>query len=147
MSVKLKFSNMRKGIFIDMKAVLIVEGVHDADQIHKAFEGNDNVKTLVTEGTKVNNRIIAEIENCIREGYKPYILSDPDEAGLRLAEMVQESYPDIPRLEVDLMECSYFTGKKFKGGIEYASYEYLKELIYPLIGKKYTRKQYPICWD
>lgn len=138
---------MRKGIFIDMKAVLIVEGVHDADQIHKAFEGNDNVKTLVTEGTKVNNRIIAEIEDYIRKGYQPYILSDPDIAGFHLAEMVQEFYPDIPRLEVDPKECAYFTGKKYKAGVEYASYDYLKELIYPLIGQKYIRKQYPICWD
>ena len=133
-----------------MKAVLIVEGTKDADQIKKAFEGVDywcDVRTLVTEGTKVNNRILAEIEDCIRDGYNPYILSDPDEAGEHLAEMIHQWYPEIPRLDVDFHECAYFTGKKFKAGIEYCSYDYLKELISPLVGRSYKRKQYPICWD
>jgi len=132
---------------VNSKVVLIVEGVHDADQIHKAFNNNPNVRTLVTEGTKVDNRIMAEIENNIRDGYSPYVLSDPDEAGLNLFKMIQANYPEIPRLEVDEKECAYFTGKKFKAGIEYSSYDYLKEIIYPLIGVEYKRKQSPVCWD
>jgi 5S rRNA maturation endonuclease (ribonuclease M5) len=130
-----------------MKAVVIVEGLKDKDQILNAFDGDPDVITLVTEGTKMNNRIRAEIEDYFRQGIKAYILSDPDEAGQHLAEMIQYWYPEIPRLEVDFKECAYFTGKKFKAGIEYASYDYLKELISPLIGRQFKRKQYPICWD
>ena len=129
------------------KVVLIVEGLKDEDQIRKAFDGDDSVKCLVTEGTKMNNRIQAEIEDCQRQGIPVYILSDPDEAGFHLSQMVQYWYPDIPRLEVDFKECAYFTGKKYKAGIEYSSYDYLKELIYPLIGIKYERKKCPINWD
>jgi 5S rRNA maturation endonuclease (ribonuclease M5) len=124
-----------------VKAVLIVEGTKDADQIKKAFEGveyQSDVRTLVTEGTKVNNRILAEIEDCIRDGYNPYILSDPDEAGGHLADMIQNWFPDIPRLEVDEKECAYWTGKKFKSGIEYASYDYLIQLISPYIDAEYV---------
>lgn len=133
-----------------MKVCLMVEGTKDEDQIRDAFkdfEGADRVECLVTEGTKVNNRILAEIENYKRNGYSIYILSDPDEAGEHLAQMIQHWYPDIPRLEVEVEECAYFTGKKFKAGIEYSSHTYLKKLICPLIGVDYKPKEYPICWD
>lgn len=131
-----------------MKAVVIVEGLKDREQIQKAFEGfSDEVICLITEGTKMNNRIQAEIEDYQRQGIGVYILSDPDEAGEHLAHMIQHWYPEIPRLEVDFKECAYFTGKKFKAGIEYSSYDYLKELICPLIGVEFKRKQSPICWD
>jgi 5S rRNA maturation endonuclease (ribonuclease M5) len=130
-----------------MKAVLIVEGLKDEDQIRKAFEGDEDVICLITEGTKMNNRIQAEIENYLREGIGVYILSDPDEGGEHLCQMIQYWYPEIPRLEADPKECAYFTGKKYKAGIEYASYGYLKELISPLIGKHFKRKKHPINWD
>jgi ribonuclease M5 len=132
------------------KAVFIVEGNKDEDQITNAFTDMDcreNVECLVTEGTKVNNRIRAEIEDYQRRGFDIYILSDPDEAGENLAKMIQYWYPHIPRLEADKTQCAYFTGKKFKGGIEYASHTYLKSLICPLIGVDYKPKQSPICWD
>lgn len=130
-----------------MKAVLIVEGLNDEKQIKSAFNNSENIITLITEGTKMNRYIQAEIENYQRKGIGVYILSDPDEAGNRLAEMIQEHYPDIPRLNVDLNECGYYTGKKTKAGIEYSSHGYLKELICPLIGETYERKKYPINWD
>jgi ribonuclease M5 len=132
------------------RAVLLVEGLNDEYQIRKAFEGfegEDRVKCLITEGTKINNRIRAEVEDYQRKGYNIYILSDPDEAGEHLAEMIQHWCPDIPRIEVDPKECAYFTGKKYKAGIEYSSYTYLKKIICPLIGVDYKPKEYPICWD
>jgi 5S rRNA maturation endonuclease (ribonuclease M5) len=133
-----------------MKVCLLVEGTKDEDQIRDAFanmECKDDVRCLVTEGTKVNNRILADIENYKRQGYSLYILSDPDEAGGHLADMIQQWHPEIPRLEVDPKQCAYFTGKKFKAGIEYSSHKYLKKLICPLIGYDYKPKEYPICWD
>jgi 5S rRNA maturation endonuclease (ribonuclease M5) len=132
------------------KIVLIVEGTNDENQIVDAFRDmdcKDYVKCLVTEGTKVNNRIRAEIEDLYKKGYEPYVLSDPDIAGFHLYEMIQHWYPDIPRLEVDPRECAYFTGKKFKAGVEYSSHTYLKKIICPLIGVEYKPKQSPICWD
>jgi 5S rRNA maturation endonuclease (ribonuclease M5) len=130
-----------------MKIVLIVEGVKDAEQIHNAFDGNPSIRTLVTEGTKFNNRIIAELEDCIRdEECKVYIFSDPDVAGLQISEMIQNVYPDIPRIEPDLKECSYFTGKRFKAGVEYASFKYLRKIISPILGIEYIEEE-TINWE
>jgi ribonuclease M5 len=130
-----------------MIGVFIVEGTKDVDQIRRAFPNNDDVKFIVTEGTKVNNRIRLEIESYLRKSIDVYILSDPDEAGQHLSDMIQSWYPIIDRIDVDPMECAYFTGKKYKAGIEYASYGYLKELLSPYIGLHYERPKSPICWD
>lgn len=130
-----------------MKAVFIVEGTKDEDQIRNAFQGNDDVITLVTEGTKMNNKIKAKIEHYLNEGIGVYILSDPDIAGKHLAEMIQSWYPQVARIEVDDRQCAYFTGKKYKAGIEYASHRYLKKILSPYLGLEYVEKEYPICWD
>jgi ribonuclease M5 len=130
-----------------MKAVFIVEGLKDREQIQKAFEGNEDVITLVTEGTKINNRIRLQIEYYLVRHVDVYILSDPDEAGEQLADMIQSWYPVIPRIEVDIEECGYFTGKRKKAGIEYSSYKYLKKLLSPYLGLEYVEEESPICWD
>lgn len=130
-----------------MKTILIVEGFKDAEQISKAFEGNEDILTVVTEGTKFNNRTKMELENCMKdEECSVYILSDPDSAGDSIAQMIQSVYPEIPRLEADMKECSYFTGKRFKMGVEYASYNYLRKLISPLIGMEYIEQE-EINWE
>lgn len=130
-----------------MRVVLIVEGLKDAEQIHNAFDGNPAIKTLVTEGTKFNNRIVSELENCMQDDdCQIYIFSDPDSAGNQIAEMIQHVFPHIPRLEADTKECSYFTGKRFKAGIEYASFRYLRRLISPIIGIEYIEEE-NINWE
>lgn len=130
-----------------MKVVLIVEGLKDAEQIERAFDGNQDIKTIVTEGTKFNNRIIAELEDCMREEEcSIYVLSDPDEAGDSICDMVWRIFPEIKRIEADTKECSYFTGKRFKMGIEYASYRYLRKLISPFLGLDYIEEE-NINWE
>lgn len=132
------------------KIVLLVEGLKDRDKINDAFrdfEGEDRVECLITEGTKFNHDIIDQVEEYIGNGYTPYILSDPDDAGDNLANMIQERYPEIQRLEVDPEQCGYFTGKKMKAGIEYSSHNYLRTVICPLIGIEWSPPQYPVCWD
>lgn len=133
-----------------MKVALIVEGTSDADQIYRAFSNEsyrDLVKCVITEGTKVNNRILTEIGNYIKDGYSTYILSDPDSAGDSLAHMVNNYFPEIERIDVDPKQCAYFTGKRMKAGIEYSSYKYLKKIICPLLGVEYKYDESPICWD
>jgi 5S rRNA maturation endonuclease (ribonuclease M5) len=125
-----------------MKVILIVEGLRDAEQIHDAFDGNENIQTLVTGGTKFNKKTISQLENCMnQDGCSVYIFSDPDEAGEQISDMIQSVFPNIPRLEADQKECSYFTGKRFKMGIEYASYKYLRKLISPIIGIEYIEEE------
>lgn len=129
------------------RVVLIVEGINDEKQISRAFGNDSRIKTLVTEGTKVDSKIIDEINEYINKGFEPYVLSDPDTAGENLSNMIQHHFPSIERINVDINECGYYTGKKLKAGIEYSSYDYLKTIIYPLIGERYKKKEYPICWD
>lgn len=133
-----------------MKVCLIVEGLNDEYQIinaFKNFEGGDRVKCIVTGGTKVDNRILTEIEYYRRNEFDIFVLSDPDEAGNQLYHMIKHFYPDIPRIMADKQECAYYTGKKFKAGVEYSSYDYLRKIICPLIGVDYTPKENPVCWE
>lgn len=113
-----------------MKPVFIVEGHKDAYQVDGAL--GTKALVIVTEGTKVNNRIKNYINNFIEQGHPIYILSDPDEAGDHLANMINFWYPDIPRINADFEECKYckdLKTKKFKAGIEYASFRYLRRLL------------------
>lgn len=117
-----------------MKPAFIVEGHSDARQITGALKDYDKpFKVVVTNGTKMNNANIFKIEEAINEGYQPYILSDPDVAGDQLEDMIHNYFPDLPRIHADFEQCKYCKGwkktMKFKSGIEYASYKYLRELL------------------
>jgi ribonuclease M5 len=115
------------------KVVLIVEGHKDAFQVAGAL--GDKVVCVVTDGTKVNNSLKSKIDTHISNGDDLYILSDPDEAGDHLAVMIQEHY-DIPRIHADYEKSKYckdLRKRKFKAGIEYCSYKYLRELLGPYI--------------
>jgi 5S rRNA maturation endonuclease (ribonuclease M5) len=117
-----------------------VEGWKDAYQIQGALEGHD-YGIIVTDGTKFNNALAIKINKTIEEGYTPYILSDPDEAGDHLAVMINHHFPDIERINADYEHCKYckdLRKKKFKAGIEYSSYKYLKNLLYPYLGLIYV---------
>lgn len=125
-----------------MKPAFIVEGHSDARQIVGALHNcGIPFKVIVTDGTKMNNRNILNIDLAIFEGYTPYILSDPDEAGDHLAEMIHNFFPDVERIHADYEQCKYckdLKKKKFKAGIEYSSYRYLRQLLYPYLGLLYV---------
>lgn len=117
-----------------MKPAFIVEGHSDARQIIGALaDYNKPFRVIVTDGTKMNNANIFKIEDAIASGHQLYILSDPDEAGDQLANMILNYFPDTPRIHADFEQCKYCKGwkktMKFKAGIEYASYKYLRELL------------------
>lgn len=117
-----------------MKPAFIVEGHSDARQIIGALADYDKpFRVIVTDGTKVNNALLFKIEDAIASGHQLYVLSDPDEAGTMLFDMISRYYPSIPRIEADFNECKYCKGWKntikWKAGIEYASYKYLRELL------------------
>lgn len=116
-----------------MKTVFIVEGWSDADQIEKALHEYD-FGIVVTNGTKINNRLKEQINSHLEEGSSLYILSDPDLAGEQLSNMITHFYPDFERIEVNPNKCRYMRGGgKFKYGIEYCSYRYLVEVLSPYL--------------
>jgi 5S rRNA maturation endonuclease (ribonuclease M5) len=125
-----------------VKPAFIVEGHSDARQIIGALGDCDKpYKVIVTDGTKMNNRNIINIGMAIDDGYTPYILSDPDIAGDQLCDMIHNFFPDVERIDADYEQCKYckdIRKKKFKAGIEYSSYKYLRKLLYPYLGLVYV---------
>lgn len=127
------------------KPVFIVEGHSDARQITGALSDcGKPFKIIVTDGTKMNRRNIMNIDLAIQEGYTPYILSDPDIAGAQLADMIKNYFPDTVRIDADYEECKYckdLMKRKFKAGIEYSNYRYLRKLLYPYLGLTYIANE------
>lgn len=115
------------------KPAFIVEGHSDARQVIGALaDYGKPFKVIVTDGTKMNNANILKIEQALADGYTPYILSDPDTAGSQLEGMIHNYFPDIERINADVEHCKYckdIRKLKFKTGIEYSSYKYLRELL------------------
>jgi len=48
---------------------------------------------VVTKGTRMNGRVKLDVENALAKCDKLFLLTDPDEAGDKLAEMVLGYYP------------------------------------------------------
>ncbi|AYP68646.1 ribonuclease M5 [Exiguobacterium phage vB_EalM-132] len=111
-----------------MCLVLIVEGMNDRQQILNA-KPLCELDFVVTGGTKMNNGIKNNIDKHLQKGNRLVLLTDPDEAGDQIVQMVQRFYPSIPRVEVNKDEANYFTGRKYKYGVEYCGHKYLRELI------------------
>ncbi|AWD92996.1 putative primase [Bacillus phage vB_BceM-HSE3] len=111
---------------ITRKPCFIIEGWSDDTQIQLAFP---RCRTIITKGTKFNGAVKGEINKAIDEGYEVYILSDPDVAGTRLANLVNKVFPEIPRITVDPEQCKCQRMYKTKYGIEYASVSYLRSVL------------------
>jgi ribonuclease M5 len=110
-----------------MGAIFIVEGWSDDKQLQSAL---GTALTIVTNGTKMNNRIRDAITEAIESGLQPYTLSDPDPAGDQLAMMISKAFPEIPRIKIDPEKAKYYRGGgRYKYGVEYCSYEYIRQLL------------------
>jgi ribonuclease M5 len=108
--------------------VFIVEGWSDVDVLRQAYPF---IETIVTNGTRMNNRVRSDINNHMRLGFTPYVLSDPDQAGDQLFGMVKKEYPHIERIHVDKEQAKKRMSTRWKYGIEYCSPNYLKVILRP----------------
>jgi ribonuclease M5 len=106
---------------------VIIEGWSDHNAIRRVYSPKD-VQTIVTNGTKMNNRISEQIQEALDMGLPTFILSDPDKAGDDLASMVKSNF-NISRLTVDPAKAKQERMFRTKYGIEYCTDEYLKELL------------------
>lgn len=119
------------------RVTFIVEGWSDHDQLCRAYP---DINTIVTNGTRFNNRIADLIQHSLMKKEDLFILSDPDIAGDQLSNMVKSYYPLIPRIYVDpeQAKCTRI-GKSDKYGVEYCSVRYLRELLGGIMNDCYTR--------
>ena len=111
-----------------MKIGLIVEGHHDANHIRGVF--GFKYEFVVTNGTRFTNRTRMDIEKMMRFVDKVYILTDPDEAGNIIAQMISDKYPELERINLDPEKCVYLD-RRFQQwcGVEYALPHHLKEVF------------------
>ena len=144
----------------DYKIVFIVEGRYDVRRVREAmllvaevreqksvtrtrrFSKHidaclEQVHFLVTGGTRFNQSHKSLLDIYIIKGYKVYILSDPDNAGQRVEEMVHEFYPNIPRIDLDL---NFSKNARGFTGVEHTQLRYLAKKLRKTIFKEYDFK-------
>lgn len=110
----------------------IVEGEHDKHRVQGVIR---NAMFVVTEGTRYPKRVPDEILGMILACKRVYILTDPDKAGEQIAERVQEEFPNIPRINLDIAQCKGRRGHRVKIGVSHAEETYLLKEIMRVIGR------------
>lgn len=111
-----------------MKTGFIVEGFCDENHIFNVL-GHRYI-AVVTNGTRFTNRTRMDINKALTLVDKLYILTDPDEAGDRIAEMILNEYPGLERIHLDASKCKYID-RRYRQftGVEYADPAYLREVL------------------
>lgn len=104
----------------------IVEGVHDKDKVSRLVRGSVFV---VAEGQRYNNRVANGVRKMVQDCTYVYILTDPDETGDKLADMVWKDYPTMGRIYMDPEQCLCERQHKMKIGVEHATDAYLREVF------------------
>lgn len=107
---------------MNYKTGIILEGVNDAKLIRRVFP---NTHIVLTKGTRLNNRVRMDIIYALNNCRNVFLLTDPDEAGNLLANMVLTDFPTLRRLVLDYEMCKCHTNRGLKYGIEHAEPEYL----------------------
>lgn len=104
----------------------VVEGFNDESKVKEVMP---NAFVVVTKGTRMNGRVKMDVEQALQECDKLFLLTDPDEAGDKLAEMVLGHYPFLERVHLDREQCLCYRNHKLKVGVEHCENAYLKEVL------------------
>lgn len=111
---------------------LIVEGTKDERHIQKIFP---YAKFIITNGTRMNNRVKSLITQALTQTPSVYILSDPDDAGNALATMINRFFPTLLRIHLDPARCKTMNlrNERVNIGVEHAEPQYLYEALNPYL--------------
>lgn len=109
-----------------MKYGYIVEGFNDELKIMQTMP---DAYVVVTQGTRMNNRVRMDIRKAIEQCDVVCILTDPDEAGDLLAEMIRREFPTLQRIRLDRDKCLGYKPNRIKVGVEHCDDEYLKDVL------------------
>lgn len=104
----------------------IVEGFHDVDKLSLIFP---NDYFVVTNGTRINNKLKNNIMKAFNECHVLYLITDPDEAGELLAKKLLNLFPTLQQIHLDKEKCKCYRNHKLKIGLEHASLDYLLDLF------------------
>ncbi|WP_456363408.1 toprim domain-containing protein [Priestia aryabhattai] len=105
----------------------IVEGKSDVKKLKMVLKRN--VHFVVLNGINFREEQINQISKAIDNCENVYVLTDPDEAGDKVANLITKVFPKLERLEVDPNEAKVLKKRGYKYGVEYCSNKYLKELF------------------
>lgn len=104
----------------------VVEGLNDE---RKMKEVMPDAHCVVTNGTRMNNRVRMDLRQALEECDVVYLLTDPDDAGDTLAQMVWRECPSLERVLLDRSQCLSYRYDKLKVGVEHAQEDYLKSVL------------------
>lgn len=110
-----------------MNVGYVVEGTNDKAKVIGVIP---DARVVVTQGTRMNNRIRTAVKQLLTECNAVYILSDPDHAGDILADMLMREFPQLERINLDREECKIYTPRGIKIGVEHCAEEYLKRVLF-----------------
>lgn len=104
----------------------VVEGVNDEKRLKELMPGASYV---VTNGTRMNNRVKMDLNKALAECDEVFLLTDPDEAGELLAQMVLRQYPFLKRVLLERSKCLTYRNDKLKVGVEHCDTDYLTTVL------------------
>ena len=78
---------------------LIVEGINDIKKIRMVLK--TNVRYVQLHGINFSFQKREEIQEAIQTCDDVFILTDPDKAGDKVAQQIQESFPELKRILVN----------------------------------------------
>lgn len=109
-----------------MKVGVIVEGLNDEAVVKRACP---SVEVVVTRGTRFTNRTKMDIDSLVARVEKVFIFTDPDVAGDRIAQVLEEAY-GFDRLVLSTEKCKKYIGMgKWRVGVEYADIQHIREVL------------------
>lgn len=106
---------------------LIVEGKSDKSKICMVLK--EDVHFVILNGINFRDEQIQQIEEALKICEKVFILTDPDEAGDRVARVILDRFPQLERIFVDPNKAKVLKKRGYKYGVEYCSNRYLKSLL------------------
>lgn len=104
----------------------VVEGFNDEAKVKEVFP---NAVCVVTKGTRLNGRVKMDLEKALEECDEVFLLTDPDEAGDTLAEMILRFYPFLKRIQLEREQCLCYRNHRLKVGVEHCETDYLRHVF------------------
>jgi len=104
----------------------VVEGFNDETKVKEVLPDSF---VVVTKGTRMNGRVKMDVEKALATCDKVFLLTDPDEAGDTLAEMVLRYYPNLERVRLNREQCLCYRNHKLKVGVEHCETNYLQNVL------------------
>lgn len=110
---------------------LIVEGKSDVEKLNMVLK--PSIQYIILNGINFKEEQVQKIKEVLASGHKVYIMTDPDEAGNRVAQYICQFFPDLGRIDIDPNRAKIlqrkWKHKNYKYGVEFCSNSYLRSVF------------------